>query len=95
MTHKQFFAALEKLYNAKEYPVKYWLQCSTFSFSIYHIDDAFHGKSVFDSEVYYSWDGTEIGGKATMQKIIEDINTKREKIIDMSPFVELKRNIEL
>lgn len=95
MTHKQFFAALRKLYSLKEYPVKYWLQCTTFSFAIYHADDAFHGKSMFDSTVYYFWDGIQANGESTMALIIKDIEKEREKIITKDKQTAEQGNIEL
>jgi len=89
MTHKQFFATLEKFYYNEEYPVKYWLQCTTFSFSIYHKDDAFHGKSIFDSQIY-GWNHS-----SNMIGIIEDIKKERDKIIAKEKEPATKRNIEL
>ena len=83
MTHKQFFATLEKLYYNEEYPVKYWLQCTSFSFSIYHKDDAFHGEPLFDSQIYW-WNHS-----SNMIRIIEDVIKERNKFLEAKKLLGL------
>lgn len=72
MTHTQFINKLDKLYHRKKHCVKFYWQHHTFSFHIYREDDAYHGKTIFDSETYY---GHDIDSTVRFQ-IITDIENK-------------------
>lgn len=75
MTTDKFFDILSKLYMPKrnDFLVKFYCQESTFSWEIYTEDAAFHGKTIYQSEVYYFW-------RSCKKEIIRDIKTKLKEL---------------
>jgi hypothetical protein len=74
MTYRKFLKKLDKFYGRGNFRVKYYMQATTFSFHVYKEDEAFLGKSSYDSETY-SWHFMP----KTRDKIIADI----EKALQM------------
>lgn len=84
MNTADFFRKLQDLYNPDfdekgnwlvKYAVKFWCQAESFNFAIYDEENAFHGKEVFLSEVYYFWHNED-----AMKKILEDIDEKLSEL---------------
>ena len=77
ITYNRFINKLRELYyenNKSNYAVKWYMQLATFSYEIYHKDEAFHGKSVFESEVF--WHGSD----KDFRKILNDIDKNLKEL---------------
>lgn len=78
---KKFFKKLRKYYNGDDqrFRVKYYAQCTSFSYDIYSVDTAFHGTPVFRSDVFYFWDTEEhirIAIIAEIEGKLKELNNK-------------------
>jgi len=64
MNHKKFFNRLIELYAPDfdrkgkwltPYGVKFYCQSHTFTYEIYDQENAYHGKPIYKSDVFYHW----------------------------------------
>jgi hypothetical protein len=91
MTYDKLFKALSEFYEKKNWKVKFYMQHSTFSYEIYHSQDAFHGKPLYVSTIFYHGpDNIDSMGKS----IIDDIKTNRARLKkeNPKPFTYLPQN---
>lgn len=74
ITYGKFINELSKRYTTNTLCVRWFLQESTFSYEIYHIDNAFlPNKQLFISEVFWH-------GRDNLQDILDDIDGNLKKI---------------
>lgn len=73
---KKFFKRLSKYYTRTGHCVKYYLQEHTFSFAVYSEKEAFVGKPLYESKVYYH----QRVDKQFREEVLADIKRYLKKI---------------